>query len=160
MQTEKNAAAALSAEDFKVVGFTQEEANRIERPTISYWQDAWRRLKKNPIAMASLAVLAVLIVLAVIGPVIRGYDYVTMNVPEKNQGASAQYWWGTDALGRDLFSRVWVGARVSILVALVVGETLSPLSLLGGAIVFVSVMVYNVLSARAGSQEAVPAPST
>ena len=38
MQTEKNAAAALSAEDFKVVGFTQEEANRIERPTISYWQ--------------------------------------------------------------------------------------------------------------------------
>lgn len=47
-----------------------------------------------------------------------------------------------------------------ILVALVVGETLSPLSLLGGAIVFVSVMVYNVLSARAGSQEAVPAPST
>jgi oligopeptide transport system permease protein len=119
MQTEKNAAAALSAEDFKVVGFTQEEANRIERPTISYWQDAWRRLKKNPIAMASLAVLAVLIVLAVIGPVIRGYDYVTMNVPEKNQGASAQYWWGTDALGRDLFSRVWVGARVSILVALV-----------------------------------------
>lgn len=40
MQTEKNAAAALSAEDFKVVGFTQEEANRIERPTISYWQDA------------------------------------------------------------------------------------------------------------------------
>ena len=119
MQTEKSAAAALSAEDFKVVGFTQEEANRIERPTISYWQDAWRRLKKNPIAMASLAVLAVLIVLAVIGPVIRGYDYVTMNVPEKNQGASAQYWWGTDALGRDLFSRVWVGARVSILVALV-----------------------------------------
>ena len=87
MQTEKNAAAALSTEDFKVVGFTQEEANRIERPTISYWQDAWRRLKKNPIAMASLAVLAVLIVLAVIGPVIRGYDYVTMNVPEKNQGA-------------------------------------------------------------------------
>lgn len=46
-----------------------------------------------------------------------------------------------------------------ILVALVVGETLSPLSMLGGAIVFVSVMVYQVLSARSGSQEAVPAPS-
>lgn len=121
MQSEKqrNAAAELSAEDFKVVGFTQEEANRIERPTISYWQDAWRRLKKNPVAMASLVVLVVLILLAIFGPMIRGYDYVTMNVPEKNQSASAQYWWGTDALGRDLFSRVWVGARVSILVALV-----------------------------------------
>lgn len=46
-----------------------------------------------------------------------------------------------------------------ILVALVVGETLSPLSMLGGGIVFVSVMVYNVLSARSGEREAVPAPS-
>lgn len=46
-----------------------------------------------------------------------------------------------------------------ILVALVVGETLSRLSLLGGAIVFISVMVYNILTARAGSQEPAPAPS-
>lgn len=122
MSEEKRAAVAgkdLTAEDFQVVGFTQEEANRIDRPTISYWQDAWRRLKKNPIAMASLVVLVVLILLAVFGPYLRGYDYVTMNVPEKNQGASAKYWWGTDSLGRDLFSRVWVGARVSILVAMV-----------------------------------------
>jgi len=121
MLSEKNkgGAQALTAEDFKVVGFTQEEANRIDRPTISYWQDAWRRLKKNPVAMVSLVVLVLLILLAIFGPMLRGYDYVTMNVPEKNQGASAKYWWGTDALGRDLFSRVWVGARVSIVVALV-----------------------------------------
>ena len=45
----------LTADKFKRVGYTKEEAERIDRPTISYWQDAWRRLKKNPVAMASLA---------------------------------------------------------------------------------------------------------
>ena len=35
--------AALTPDKFKIVGFTQEDANRIDRPTISYWQDAWRR---------------------------------------------------------------------------------------------------------------------
>lgn len=36
----------LTADKFKRVGYTKEEAERIDRPTISYWQDAWRRLKK------------------------------------------------------------------------------------------------------------------
>ncbi|MGN0314904.1 MAG: ABC transporter permease [Fusicatenibacter sp.] len=109
----------LTPDKFKVVGFSQEEANRIERPTISYWQDAWRRLKKNPVAMVSLGVLILMVIMVIIGPHIRGYDYISMNVAEKNQGASAKYWFGTDNMGRDLFSRVWVGARASILIALV-----------------------------------------
>ena len=109
----------LKPEDFEVVGYTLEEANRIDRPTISYWQDAWRRLKKNPIAMASLVVLALLIIMCIIGPYIRGYDFVTKNVKMKNQGVSWEYWFGTDYLGRDLFSRVWMGARASIIIALV-----------------------------------------
>lgn len=106
-------------EDFQVVGYTLEEANRIDRPTISYWQDAWRRLRKNPVAMASLVVLVILIIMCIIGPYIRGYDFITKNVKMKNHGCSAEYWFGTDYLGRDLFSRVWMGARASIIIALV-----------------------------------------
>lgn len=106
-------------EDFQVVGYTLEEANRIDRPTISYWQDAWRRLKKNPVAMASLVVLIFLIIMCIIGPYIRGYDFITKNVKMKNRGCSTEYWFGTDYLGRDLFSRVWMGARASIIIALV-----------------------------------------
>lgn len=109
----------LSPEMFETVGYTLEEANKIDRPTISYWQDAWRRLRKNPVAMAALVVLGLLVIMVIIGPNLRGYDYVSMNVADKNQGASAEYWFGTDSLGRDLFSRVWVGARASILIALV-----------------------------------------
>ena len=111
--------AALTPDKFKIIGYTQEEANRIDRPTISYWQDAWRRLRKNPVAMASLVVLGLLVILVIVGPLIRGYDYESMNVMEKNLKPSSKYWFGTDNLGRDLFSRIWVGARASLVIALV-----------------------------------------
>lgn len=111
--------AALTPDKFKIIGYTQEEANRIDRPTISYWQDAWRRLRKNLVAMASLVVLGLLVIMVIVGPLIRGYDYESMNVVEKNLKPSVKYWFGTDNLGRDLFSRVWVGARASLVIALV-----------------------------------------
>ncbi len=109
----------LTPDKFKVIGYTEEEANSICRPTISYWQDAWRRLRKNPVAMASLIILGLLVIMVIIGPNLRGYDYIAMNIPDKNQGASAKYWFGTDNMGRDLFSRIWVGARASLAIALV-----------------------------------------
>ena len=123
-----SAAGQLTPDKFKIIGFTQEEANKISRPTISYWQDAWRRLRKNPVAMGALFVLGLLIIMVIVGPHIRGYDYINMNVTEKNLGASSKYWFGTDSLGRDLFSRVWVGARASIIIALVA----TALKLVGG----------------------------
>ena len=43
--------AELTPDKFKVIGYSKDEANRIDRPTISYWQDAWRRLRKNRVAM-------------------------------------------------------------------------------------------------------------
>ena len=67
----------------------------------------------------TLVVLGILLVMVIIGPHIKGYDYVSMNIAEKNQGVSSKYWFGTDNLGRDLFSRVWVGARASLIIAIV-----------------------------------------
>ena len=103
--------------DFTPVAGSFSKSNVLVRQPVSYWKDAWRRLRSNPVAMISLAVIVVLIVLCVIGPWLRGYDYVTMVPLDKNQPASGKYWWGTDTLGRDLFSRVWAGARVSFAVA-------------------------------------------
>ena len=111
--------AEITKEQFKVVGKNTKTMESISRPNIGYWQDAWRRLKKNPVAMASLVVLGLILIMVIVGPYIRGYDFVSKNVKEKNQGMSAKYWFGTDYLGRDLFSRVWMGARASIIIALV-----------------------------------------
>lgn len=76
----------LTADKFKRVGYTKEEAERIDRPTISYWQDAWRRLKKNPVAMASLVVLGLILIMVIVGPYIRGYDFCFKECKREESG--------------------------------------------------------------------------
>ncbi|MCM0649065.1 ABC transporter permease [Clostridium swellfunianum] len=109
----------LNSNMFKIIGSDDADSNLIVRPIITYWQDAWRRLKKNPTAIVSLVTLVIVILLVIIGPYIRGYNFITINPTQKNIAPNSKYWFGTDNLGRDLFSRVWYGGRTSITVALV-----------------------------------------
>lgn len=104
---------------FQIIGCEDTDKDSIVRPTITYTQDAWRRLKRNPVAMASLVVLVLLVLMAVLGPAICGQDSNAMEPTMKYQPPSAEHWFGLDMLGRDLFSRVCIGARVSLLIALV-----------------------------------------
>ncbi|OON92374.1 MAG: diguanylate cyclase [Epulopiscium sp. Nele67-Bin002] len=103
---------------FKRIDKSLLDSDNIVRPTISYWQDAWRRLRQNPVAMVGLFLLLVSLVMVVVGPYIRGMDLYAINGSAKFQTPDAEFWFGADALGRDLFSRIWVGARVSLTVAL------------------------------------------
>ena len=107
-----------TAEQFVIIGCEDTDKEAITRPTITYAQDAWRRLKKNPVAMASIGVLILLVLMAVFGPMICGQDYTAMEPTMKNLGPSAEHWFGTDAGGRDLWTRVWVGARISLIIGL------------------------------------------
>lgn len=111
--------ADLTMEKFKRVDKSRFDSDAIVRPTVTYWQDAWRRLRKNPIAIFAMILLAASIFLMIFGPMISGEEYVKINSLLKNKPASAEHWFGTDILGRDLFSRVCVGARASVIVALV-----------------------------------------
>ena len=95
------------------------DAEKINRPTITFWQGAWRRLRKNPIAIIAMILLAVLVFFMLFGATISGEEYITINAKMRNEEPNSQYWFGTDAMGRDLFSRVWLGARLSLIVALV-----------------------------------------
>lgn len=108
----------LNVRSFKNIGCDYSKSDAIVRPTVTYWQDAWRRLKKNPIAMVSLVALIIFTIMIIVGPYIRGYDLVTIVPTKKNLGPCSEFWFGTDSLGRDLFGRVWIGARASILVAI------------------------------------------
>jgi len=111
--------AVISQNRFKRVESDRLNSDLMVRPTLTYWQDAVRRLLKNPIALGSLIILFLFLVLVIIGPHLRGYDYTTIVAKNKNLSPSAAYWFGTDNLGRDLFSRVWLGARASLIVAIV-----------------------------------------
>ncbi|SMC89561.1 ABC transporter permease [Sporomusa malonica] len=89
------------------------------RPSTTYWQDAWQRLKKNKLAMISLYTLALIITVAIIGPWISSLSYSDQNLSQTNQPPSAGHWFGTDSLGRDLFIRVLYGARISLSIGVV-----------------------------------------
>lgn len=90
----------------------------IVRPSLNYWQDAWRRLKKNRLAMAGLIILATLIVLAIIVPFVSSYDYQTQNLKLKNAVPSSSHFFGTDDFGRDVWTRVWWGTRISLFIGI------------------------------------------
>lgn len=84
-----------------------------------YWMEAWQRLKSNRFAIAGLVILALLVLMAIIGPWLRPFTYYEMHLDLKNLPPSKTFWFGTDELGRDLFTRVWWGARISLFVGIV-----------------------------------------
>lgn len=109
----------LTPEEAKPVDHANLDAEKINRPTITFWQGAWYKLRKNPIAIASMALLAILLFFVLFGPALSGENYIKIAGKLKNQPPDSVYWFGTDLMGRDLFSRVWIGARLSLLIALV-----------------------------------------
>ncbi|AEE90255.1 MULTISPECIES: ABC transporter permease [Tepidanaerobacter] len=110
----------ITDEMFTVVGKDIENYNLITRPSLSYWQDAWIRLKKNKVAMLGLAIIIFYIIMAIIGPYMTSADYRMTNSAIADQLPSKEHWFGTDSLGRDLWARVWLGARVSLTIGFAV----------------------------------------
>lgn len=103
---------------FELVNLDTLDVEEIVRPNISYWQDAWRRLKKNKLAICSLIILIILVIMAIIGPILSGQDYITIVGTKKNIEPDRTYWFGTDGMGRDLFLRVWGGLRISLIIGI------------------------------------------
>lgn len=78
------------------------------------WRDAWRAFRKNKIAMIGLMIIIFFIVIALIAPLIAPFDYKDQQLMDRLKAPSSAHWFGTDDLGRDLFSRVLYGARISL----------------------------------------------
>ncbi|MEC2344198.1 MULTISPECIES: ABC transporter permease [Paenibacillus] len=112
----------LTAEDFRKIGADEKEAEVIQRESISAWRDAWQRLRSNKLAMTALIFLALVTLAAIIAPwivgKIYGYNYYSNDLLNTNKAPSAAHWFGTDDLGRDMFIRTWMGARISLIVGL------------------------------------------
>ncbi|WMJ81094.1 ABC transporter permease [Clostridium sp. MB40-C1] len=111
--------AELNKDMFEIVGCNDHDSESIVRPNITYWQDAWRRLKQNKIAIFSMILLGIIVFMCIIGPYITKHPYTEQNMNNLNLEPNSEYWFGTDNLGRDLFSRLWIGGRVSIAIGIV-----------------------------------------
>jgi ABC-type dipeptide/oligopeptide/nickel transport system permease subunit len=103
---------------FKKAPKDNRDAEQIRRPTIKYWADVWRRLKQNKLAMFGLMVLILMAIMSVVGPSISKYSYNEQSYTNINVKPNSEYWFGTDELGRDLFSRVWLGTRYSLFIGI------------------------------------------
>jgi dipeptide transport system permease protein len=109
---------AYTKDMFEKVKRESYHADEINRPTIKYWADVWRRLKMNKLAMTGLAILIIMGIMSIIGPHLSGFNYYEQDLFQKNIRPNSTYWFGTDELGRDLFSRAWLGTRYSLLIGI------------------------------------------
>jgi ABC-type dipeptide/oligopeptide/nickel transport system permease subunit len=106
---------------------TDTDVSRSERG------DVWRRFRKNKLAVAGLVVVVLMIVAAVFAPLITRYSPTALGETSRAK-PSLNHWFGTDVLGRDLFSRVVYGARVSLTIGIVSVAFASLIGLVVGAV--------------------------
>lgn len=130
----------LADELFTIKGCDDADSEVIARPQTTYWKDAWRRLKQNHLAIIAMVILLIIVFLTIFGPAISGYSFDKMSA-DMNQFPSAKHWFGTDQLGRDLFARIWIGGRVSIIIGVV-----------GAVITTIVGSIYGSVSAFAGGR--------
>lgn len=94
----------------------------------------WLAFKRNPMAVAGLAIIVLLLLIAAFAPLIAPFDPLAQALDKRLLPPSSTNWFGTDALGRDIFSRIVFGTRITLVIVLLVVVTVGPFGLLIGAI--------------------------
>lgn len=94
----------------------------------------WLAFKRNPMAVAGLAIVILLLLVAALAPVIAPFDPIAQVLDKRLLPPSSTNWFGTDALGRDIFSRIVYGTRITLVIVLLVVVTVGPFGLLIGAV--------------------------
>src|SRR5918912_1586431 len=104
---------------FQPVAIDSREGERIAGPPVGFWKDAWIRLKKNRGALVSLAILVLVFAVAfVIGPLLSSHSPYAQDLSQRYLDPTSEFWFGTDKFGRDMWTRVWAGTRVSLYIGL------------------------------------------
>ncbi len=109
----------ISPDLWQPITYEDRDKERIARPSMTFWQDVWRRIKQNKSAMLGFVVIMVILLLAIVGPWLSQYSYWEQDLSNTSQSPSFEHWFGTDGHGRDLYVRVLHGARISLAVGLI-----------------------------------------
>ena len=95
-----------------------------------FLQSLWR----NPLTVVGLGIVTILLVTALLGPALSPHDPEIQNLAVRLQGPSSSYWFGTDELGRDIFSRILYGSRITLSIVFLVVAVSAPAGLILGCI--------------------------
>lgn len=115
----------INKSSFEWVGPSTIDSESITRPSISYWKDAMHRLRKNKAAMVCLGIIAVIALMSIIVPFFSPYSISEQHLMHTDMGMffkdpidGHMHIFGTDTLGRDIFTRLWAGGRVSLFISI------------------------------------------
>ena len=86
---------------------------------VSPWKEAWMTFRKNKGALVGAGIVIFFILIAVFAPLIAPFGISEQELTNRNAAPSANHWFGTDDFGRDIFSRVLYGARISLWVGFI-----------------------------------------
>lgn len=95
---------------------------------------AWRRFRRHPLAMAGLMMFGFVLLVTLFAPVFARYDYAAINLQDKFQPPSIDHFFGTDRVGRDIWSRTLYGGRVSLAVGFAAAAILTLIGVVLGSV--------------------------
>lgn len=145
----------LTKKDFIIEGTDLKNETRFSAKPVGYLMDAWRRFRKNKVALFSAILLLLIIGMTFLGPLFSPYSIGDVaDTSIRNAAPSAEHIFGTDTLGRDLFVRVCEGGKVSIaiglfsaLVCVIAGSIYGGISaMLGGKVDNIMMRIVDILS--------------
>lgn len=99
---------------FRTVDLDHYDNENVFRPSLSVWKETVINIVKNKLALLGLTLLLLIVSLAIVGPMMAPYSGSEQNLLNANVEPSKEHWFGTDDLGRDVWVRTWLGARVSL----------------------------------------------
>lgn len=113
---------------FQFSGYDEEESKRGGYSNYSYWRSTWKVFIQNRLALFLLILMSALLIFTIIQPYLPNqkpptkiYNNPETNLPLKNNPPDSEFWFGTNSIGQDLWSRIWSGSRTSLLIGLTVG---------------------------------------
>ncbi|WP_099159704.1 ABC transporter permease [Virgibacillus ndiopensis] len=104
----------LDSSLFRSVDTAKIQTDSIQRPSLSVWKDTLLSILKNKLAVLGLLLLLIIIFFGIVGPSMVSYSASEQDLTGANLAPSSEHLFGTDDLGRDMWSRTWQGARVSL----------------------------------------------
>ncbi|HOG02208.1 MAG TPA: ABC transporter permease [Clostridia bacterium] len=124
---------------FQQSEYDADEAEQGGYSNYSYWRSTWRSFTKNRTAIFFMCVLGVLLLFTLVQPLLPDQKDPTLifwvdSMPDMNHRPDAQFWFGTNSTGQDLWARIWSGTRTSLAIGIIVGLFDALLGIIIGAI--------------------------
>lgn len=131
----------ISENLFEFAEYNDEEAQRAGYSNYSYWRSTWQVFIKNKIALFLLILMIAILLFTVIQPYLPNQKLPTKiyidektNMQLRNHQPDSEFWFGTNSIGQDLWSRIWSGTRTSLFIGIVVGLWEAVIGIMIGAL--------------------------